>query len=65
MFAQTTSVAMVGAEARAVRIEAHVGKVKDVFTLVGLPDTTGWTVRLNEFPVVGQFESGGWASGSS
>jgi len=39
MFAQTTSVAMVGAEARAVRIEAHVGKVKDVFTLVGLPDT--------------------------
>lgn len=39
MFAQTMSVAMVGAEARAVRIEAHVGRVKDVFTLVGLPDT--------------------------
>jgi magnesium chelatase family protein len=39
VFAQTTSVAMVGAEARPVRIEAHVGKVKDVFALVGLPDT--------------------------
>jgi magnesium chelatase family protein len=30
---------MVGVEARPVRIEAHVGKPKDVFTLVGLPDT--------------------------
>jgi magnesium chelatase family protein len=39
MFAQTTSVAMIGAEARAVRIEAHVGKSKEAFTLVGLPDT--------------------------
>jgi magnesium chelatase family protein len=38
VFAQTTSVAMVGAEARPVRIEAHVGRVKEAFTLVGLPD---------------------------
>ena len=30
---------MVGVEARPVRIEAHVGKPKDIFTLVGLPDT--------------------------
>lgn len=31
--------AMVGAEPRPVRIEVHVGKPKDRFTLVGLPDT--------------------------
>lgn len=30
---------MVGAEPRPVRIEVHVGKPKDRFTLVGLPDT--------------------------
>jgi magnesium chelatase family protein len=40
VFAQTTSVAMVGAEARAVRIEAHVGRAKEAFTVVGLPDTS-------------------------
>ncbi|MGH8927931.1 MAG: magnesium chelatase domain-containing protein, partial [Acidimicrobiia bacterium] len=40
MFAQTISVAMVGAEARAVRIEAHVGRAKEAFTVVGLPDTS-------------------------
>lgn len=40
MFAQTTSVAMVGAEARAVRIEAHVGRSGEAFTVVGLPDTS-------------------------
>lgn len=40
MFAQTTSVAMVGADARAVRIEAHVGRSKEAFTVVGLPDTS-------------------------
>lgn len=39
MFAETTSVAMVGAEPRAVRVEAHVGGPKDVFKLTGLPDT--------------------------
>jgi magnesium chelatase family protein len=38
VFAETTSVAMVGAEPRAVRIEAHVGKALDGFLLVGLPD---------------------------
>jgi len=40
VFAQTTSVAMVGAEARPVRIEAHVGRSKEAFTVVGLPDTS-------------------------
>jgi magnesium chelatase family protein len=40
VFAQTTSVAMVGAEARAVRIEAHVGRSGEGFTVVGLPDTS-------------------------
>ncbi len=39
MFAETTSAAMVGAEPRAVRVEAHVGGTKDVFKLSGLPDT--------------------------
>lgn len=39
MFAETTSVAMVGAEPRPVRVEAHVGGAKDVFKLSGLPDT--------------------------
>lgn len=39
MFAETTSAAMVGAEPRAVRVEAHVGGAKDVFKLSGLPDT--------------------------
>lgn len=31
---------MVGAEARAVRIEAHVGRSGESFTVVGLPDTS-------------------------
>ena len=31
---------MVGAEARAVSIEAHVGSAKESFTVVGLPDTS-------------------------
>lgn len=39
VYAETTSVAMVGADPRPVRIEVHVGKPKDRFTLVGLPDT--------------------------
>ena len=39
MFAEMTSVAMVGAEPQAVRVEAHVGGPKDVFKLSGLPDT--------------------------
>jgi magnesium chelatase family protein len=30
---------MVGTDARAVRIEAHVGRAKEGFTVVGLPDT--------------------------
>ncbi|HJU80447.1 MAG TPA: YifB family Mg chelatase-like AAA ATPase [Acidimicrobiia bacterium] len=40
MFAQAMSVAMVGAEPRPVRIEAHVGRPIESFTLVGLPDTS-------------------------
>jgi magnesium chelatase family protein len=39
MFAETLSIAMVGAEPRVVRIEAHVGEAKESFCLVGLPDT--------------------------
>ena len=39
MFAETTSVTMVGAEPRPVRVEAHVGGAKDAFKLSGLPDT--------------------------
>ncbi len=34
------SVAMVGAEPRPVRIEAHVGRPSEAFSLVGLPDTS-------------------------
>ena len=34
------SVAMVGAEPRPVRIEAHVGRPNESFSLVGLPDTS-------------------------
>jgi magnesium chelatase family protein len=40
VFAQAMSVAMVGAEPRPVRIEAHVGRPIESFTLVGLPDTS-------------------------
>ncbi|MGH8957879.1 MAG: YifB family Mg chelatase-like AAA ATPase [Acidimicrobiia bacterium] len=40
MFAQAMSVAMVGAEPRPVRIEAHVGRPIESFSLVGLPDTS-------------------------
>lgn len=39
MFAFTTSAALVGVEARPVEVEAHIGRPKDVFSLVGLPDT--------------------------
>lgn len=39
MFAETKSVAMVGAEPRPVRVEAHVGGAKEMFKLTGLPDT--------------------------
>ncbi|HEX2153523.1 MAG TPA: YifB family Mg chelatase-like AAA ATPase [Acidimicrobiia bacterium] len=39
MFAEITSVAMVGAEPRPVRVEAHVGGAKELFKLSGLPDT--------------------------
>lgn len=39
MFAEITSVGMVGAEPRPVRVEAHVGGAKDIFKLSGLPDT--------------------------
>lgn len=39
MFAQITSVAMIGAEPELVTIEAHIGKPQEAFVLVGLPDT--------------------------
>jgi magnesium chelatase family protein len=40
VFAQAMSVAMVGAEPWPVRIEAHVGRPLESFSLVGLPDTS-------------------------
>lgn len=39
MVATVTSVAQVGIEPRAVRVETHIGPPKPLFTLVGLPDT--------------------------
>lgn len=39
MYAATTSVALVGGDARPVRVEAHVGRQRDLFKLSGLPDT--------------------------
>jgi magnesium chelatase family protein len=39
MFAATTSVALVGGDARRVEVEVHVGRQKDLFKLSGLPDT--------------------------
>jgi len=39
MYAAATSVALVGGDARAVRVEAHVGRQQDAFKLSGLPDT--------------------------
>ena len=39
MYAATTSVALVGGDARQVEVEVHVGSQKDVFKLSGLPDT--------------------------
>lgn len=39
MFAATTSVALVGGDARRVEVEVHVGRQKELFKLSGLPDT--------------------------
>ena len=39
MFAAVTSVALVGVEPVPVRVEVHVGGGKQIFSLVGLPDT--------------------------
>ena len=39
MYAAATSVALVGGEARPVRVEAHVGRQSEAFKLSGLPDT--------------------------
>lgn len=39
MYAAATSVALVGGEARPVRVEAHVGRQNEAFKLSGLPDT--------------------------
>ncbi len=39
MYAATTSVALVGGDARAVLVEAHVGRQQEAFKLSGLPDT--------------------------
>jgi magnesium chelatase family protein len=40
MFAVTTSAALVGSDPRPVEIEAHVGRPKETFALVGLPDAS-------------------------
>lgn len=39
MYAAATSVALVGGDARPVRVEAHVGRQSEAFKLSGLPDT--------------------------
>ena len=39
MYAATTSVAVVGGDARAVEVQVHVGRQQDAFKLSGLPDT--------------------------
>lgn len=39
MYASTTSVALVGGDARPIRVEAHVGRQGESFKLTGLPDT--------------------------
>ena len=39
MFATTTSVALVGGDARPVEVEVHVGRQQETFKLSGLPDT--------------------------
>ncbi|HEY7469834.1 MAG TPA: YifB family Mg chelatase-like AAA ATPase [Acidimicrobiia bacterium] len=39
MYAAATSVALVGGDARLVRVEAHVGRQTEAFKLSGLPDT--------------------------
>ncbi|MGH8951538.1 MAG: YifB family Mg chelatase-like AAA ATPase [Acidimicrobiia bacterium] len=39
MFASAASVALVGGDARLVRVEAHVGRQTEAFKLSGLPDT--------------------------
>lgn len=39
MYAATTSVALVGGEARAVEVQVHVGRQTEAFRLSGLPDT--------------------------
>jgi magnesium chelatase family protein len=39
MYAATTSVALVGGEARPVEVQAHVGRQHEAFKLSGLPDT--------------------------
>ena len=39
MYAAATSVALVGGDARPVRVEAHVGRQQEAFKLSGLPDT--------------------------
>jgi magnesium chelatase family protein len=39
MYAAATSVALIGGEARPVRVEAHVGRQSEAFKLSGLPDT--------------------------
>jgi len=40
MYAATTSVALVGGDAREVWVEAHVGRQQEAFKLSGLPDTS-------------------------
>ncbi len=40
MFASVMSAALVGVEPQPVRVEAHIGRPKETFSLVGLPDTS-------------------------
>jgi len=39
VFGSITSAALLGVEARALSVEAHIGGAKEVFSLVGLPDS--------------------------
>ena len=39
MFGSITSAALLGVEARALSVEAHIGGSKEVFSLVGLSDS--------------------------
>ncbi len=58
MFASVTSVALVGIDPSPVDVEVHVGGPKDVFSIVGLPDTA---VRESKHRVKAALASSGHA----